>query len=586
MAPGRPRRRRLGRHGLRQQADRDGHVAPGRARRLATGLNRLSEADYRTRDFTLGALREALAEVVAAFDRYRTYLPYAAEEARAVAREAVARAKARNPASEPSVYDFVGAVASGVAAEAAPPALAERMGVWVGRFQQYTAPVAAKGVEDTAFYRYARLLALNEVGGEPDHGALDPHDFHAHARLRALRHPRGLLATATHDHKRGEDTRMRLVALAEAADAWGGAVEALDEATAPLQGARGPSRVDRYVVYQTLAALWEPPPSQDPGPYRADLADRLWAYVQKAAREAKLSTSWINPDEAYERDLEAFVRAAVESGAVAEVLGPIARTLATLGARHTVTQTVLKLTSPGVPDLYQGTERLDLSLVDPDNRRPVDYAERAATLDRLGPLLDAPDPDAVREVMGGPQAGGPGRQALRDGPAPPAPPRAAGRVRRRLPRARDVGRRRRVVGRVPTGGRRRRGRRRRAAPRRHARGGGPPPGRGGVDRVADGGSGRGRRRGLDGGAAAPVGRPRAAVGAPPRPVTAGGAATPAPPGARRARSVPPSPPRPARSGRPRAGRRGPRRTGRRPSTRPGRRPPRSGARRGRARRRG
>ena len=377
---------------------------PGELVRLATGLNRISELDYRTRDFTLGALREALVEVVAAYDRYRTYLPHGAAEARAVAAEAVARAKARNPAAEPSVYDFVGRAVSGEAAEAAPPDLAGRLQAWAGRFQQYTAPVAAKGVEDTAFYRYARLLALNEVGGEPDHGALAPGDFHGRNAARAERYPRGLVATATHDHKRGEDTRARLVALASAADDWGGAVDALDRATADLRGERGPSALDRYVVYQTLAALWAPPPSQDAGAYRADLADRLWGYVQKAAREAKLSTSWINPDAAYEADLEAFVRGAVASGAVAEALAPLAERLAALGARHTLTQTVLKLTVPGVPDLYQGTERLDLSLVDPDNRRPVDYAERAATLDRLGPLLDAPEPDAVRDVLAGADA--------------------------------------------------------------------------------------------------------------------------------------------------------------------------------------
>jgi (1->4)-alpha-D-glucan 1-alpha-D-glucosylmutase len=369
----------------------------GELTRLATGLNRISEADYRTRDVTLGALQEALREVVAAFERYRTYLPHGPDEAREVVAEAVARAKGRNPAVEPSAFDFVGRAVLGEVGGH----LADRLRQWVGRFQQYTAPVAAKGVEDTAFYRYARLLALNEVGGEPADGPLDPAAFHSHARYRALRYPRNLLATATHDHKRGEDTRMRLVALAEVPDLWAEAVAALDVATEPHRGAAGPSRVDRYVVYQTLAALWAPPPAADADAYRADLPDRLWGYVQKAAREAKLQTSWINPSERYERDLEAFVRAVVADDRVAEALGPVAERIAALGLRNTFTQTVLKLTTPGVPDLYQGTEFLDLSLVDPDNRRPVDYELRRSALDTLAPLLDAPDGEAVRALVEG-----------------------------------------------------------------------------------------------------------------------------------------------------------------------------------------
>lgn len=372
---------------------------PGELARLATGLNRISESDYHTRDFTLGALREALEEIVAAFDRYRTYLPYDAEDARAVVRRAIIRAKMQTPATEHSVYDFIGRVVLGETE--APEALAEPVRQWVGRFQQYTAPVAAKGVEDTAFYRYARLLALNEVGGEPAHGALAPKGFHADAAARAERYPHNLLATATHDHKRGEDTRLRLAALTEIPDTWAAAVDALDIATRGFCGDRGPSPLDRYVVYQTLAALWTPPPAADAAAYRADLADRLWDYVQKATREAKLATNWLNPDEAYEADLEAFVRAAVADDGVAEALAPVAEQVAALGLRSTFTQTVLKLTSPGVPDLYQGTETLDLSLVDPDNRRPVDYDLRQQTLDALAAHLDAPDADAVRAMLEG-----------------------------------------------------------------------------------------------------------------------------------------------------------------------------------------
>ncbi len=351
--------------------------------RLATELDRISEGDYHTRDFTLEALREALAEVVAAVDRYRTYLPYDREGARGVLQAAIHRARRHTPAAEHSVYDFVARVALGDVA----PALRERQEAWVGRFQQYCAPVAAKGVEDTAFYRYVRLAAHNEVGGDPDTFALEPQAFHAHARYRAYHAPRSLVATATHDHKRGEDTRMRLAAIAVIPEAWEQTVAALDALAEGHRGPQGPRRNDAYLFYQTLAALWVAPPSADADAYRTDLPDRLWAYAQKAAREAKDATGWINPEEAYERDLEAFVRGVTTDERLPGVLDAFAGRLARLGFQNTLTQTILKLTTPGVPDFYQGTEFLDLSLVDPDNRRPVDYGVRARLIDGLD--LDA-----------------------------------------------------------------------------------------------------------------------------------------------------------------------------------------------------
>jgi len=357
--------------------------------RLAYELDRISEADYHTRDFTLEALREALEETVAAFDRYRTYIPHDPEGAREVVLEAVYRARQRNPAAERSVYDFLTRVVLGDVRDD----LREMQQAWVGRFQQYTAPVAAKGVEDTAFYRYLRLSGLNEVGGEPDHWALPLAAFHARARFRAHRYPHSLVATATHDHKRGEDTRMRLVALAEVPELWEETAAALEGIAPDHLGSRGPSARDRYLLYQTLAALWEPSPH---GAAPEELADRLWAYAQKAAREAKLDTSWIDPDEAYEADLEAFVRTVVADPRTAEAVGPLAERLAALGFQNTITQAVLKLTTPGVPDFYQGTELLDLSLVDPDNRRPVDYGLRQRMLDELSGPLAEPSADALR----------------------------------------------------------------------------------------------------------------------------------------------------------------------------------------------
>src|SRR5690606_3262266 len=227
-----------------------------------------------------------------------------------------------------------------------------------------------KGVEDTAFYRFFRLAALNEVGGEPDRWALGAQAFHAHARFRAHRYPRALHATASHGHKRGEDTRMRLVALSEIPERWEETAQALDAVGQAHLGPQGPSAADRYLLYQTLAALWAPPPGEDEAAYRAALPNRLGPYLQKAAREAKETTSWINPDAAYERDLEAFARALCEDPKTAEALGPLASELARLRFANTLTPLVLQPTLPGRPALYQGTELPDPPPGDPRHRRP------------------------------------------------------------------------------------------------------------------------------------------------------------------------------------------------------------------------
>lgn len=363
--------------------------------RLAYQLDRLSEADYHTRDFTLDALHDALAEVVAAFERYRTYLPHDPEEAREVVAQAVALARQRNPAAEPTVFAFVQRAILGDLADG----LREAQRAWVGRFQQYTAPVAAKGVEDTAFYRFVRHVALNEVGGEPNHGALPTQAFHARNRFRALRYPRNLLATATHDHKRGEDTRMRLLALAELPQAWEDTALRLAELGQDHRSGRGPDPADMYLLHQTLAALWHPDPAADADAYRAALPDRLAAYALKAAREAKRRTSWINPDEAYEATLEAYVRGLLADERLPETLDAFAAQLARLGLHNALSQLVLKLTAPGVPDLYQGAELPDLSLVDPDNRRPVDYDARETMLSDLADVLAEPRPETVRSLL-------------------------------------------------------------------------------------------------------------------------------------------------------------------------------------------
>jgi (1->4)-alpha-D-glucan 1-alpha-D-glucosylmutase len=355
--------------------------------RLAYSLDRISEADYHTRDFTLEALREALGQVVAAFRRYRTYFPHDPELAGPVVKEAIYEARRRSPAFEASVYSFIEDVLVG----RIDPSLEAARLDWIGRFQQYCAPVAAKGVEDTAFYRYVRLAALNEVGGEPDQFSHEPQVFHAHARFRALRYPRSLLATATHDTKRGEDTRMRMVVLSECAEEWSRLVRQLERARQRHRGEHGPSPTALYLFYQTAIALWGEGPEEE-------LADRVSAYMLKASREGKQDTSWMNPSEAYEKDLDQFVRGMLCDRWVLRAMAPLGRRVARHGFLNGITQLVLKLTTPGLPDFYQGTELLDLSLVDPDNRRAVDYAHRQRLLAEMEPLLATPDAEALQRL--------------------------------------------------------------------------------------------------------------------------------------------------------------------------------------------
>jgi (1->4)-alpha-D-glucan 1-alpha-D-glucosylmutase len=348
---------------------------------------------------TLAALREALREVVAAIDRYRTFLPYDPETAQEVIEEAIHRALQRNPATEPTVYQFVERAILGELRED----LHDAQRNWTGRLQQYTGPVAAKGIEDTALYRYIPLTALNEVGGEPDAFGVHDHAFHARNRFRAREYPEALLTTATHDHKRGADTRMRLLALAEVPDRWAEVVEALSAIGAEHRGPHGPSDKDAYLFYQTLAALWCDAHSTPPEPdARTDLSDRLTAYLEKAAREAKQQTSWINPNTDYEDALEAFVRGVTTDPATPDVLDDFAARLAEAGFANRLSQLTMKCTAPGVPDVYRGTEGADLSLVDPDNRRPVDWDARRTGLDALAPLLDDPSPEAVRSLFASP----------------------------------------------------------------------------------------------------------------------------------------------------------------------------------------
>jgi len=236
---------------------------------------------------------------------------------------------------------------------------------FVTRFQQTTPPIMAKGVEDTAFYRYARLLALNDVGGDPGRFGISIADFHAGNAERAERFPHNLLVTQTHDTKRSGDVRARIGALSAMPDEWAARVQRWLELTAEIPG---PDDVERYLILQTLAGAW---PLE---------LERLQAYVEKALREAKRTTNWIEPDEAHEAAVQAYCAALYSHEAFLADFEPFAAELAVAGDRAALGQLLLKLTVPGLPDVYQGDELLALSLVDPDNRRPVDWELRRRLL--------------------------------------------------------------------------------------------------------------------------------------------------------------------------------------------------------------
>jgi (1->4)-alpha-D-glucan 1-alpha-D-glucosylmutase len=262
-----------------------------------------------------------------------------------------------------------------------PPHSAPRVRRFALKVQQFTGPMMAKSLEDTTFYRYHLLLALNEVGGDPAAKALPIEAFHRMMQTRAREWPHGMTATATHDTKRGEDARARLLALAELPGEWASAVGRWKILNAPhlvLDGdMRAPSAPAEYMLYQTLLAAWLP------GAPDANFIDRIQAYAQKASREGKVETSWLNPHQAYEEGLKTFIARILDRSRSAEFLDALetfARRVALLGAINSLSQITLKATLPGVPDFYQGTEFWDLSLVDPDNRRPVDFAARASAL--------------------------------------------------------------------------------------------------------------------------------------------------------------------------------------------------------------
>ncbi len=354
---------------------------------LSSQLLRIAHADRRTRDYTFNTLRQALAQVTACMPVYRTYIVDApsAQDLRYVD-WAVAQARRRSQAADTSIFDFVRQSLLGQPIEGADERLGQLVRHFAIRFQQFTSPVAAKGVEDTAFYRYSRLAALNEVGGDPGQFGMTVRAFHGASADRAARWPHTMLATSTHDNKRSEDVRNRIDVLSEMPANWRLALRRwslLNRAhRSKIGDESAPSRADEYLLYQILLGTLAPGALDEDS--LAAWRSRIEAYMIKAAREAKAHTSWINPSEEYERALVGFVRGAlarVQPNPFLDDLRARAEPIAWFGALNTLIMTLLKFTSPGVPDLYQGNEIMDLVLVDPDNRRPVDFALRARLLD-------------------------------------------------------------------------------------------------------------------------------------------------------------------------------------------------------------
>ncbi|WOH65114.1 malto-oligosyltrehalose synthase [Bradyrhizobium sp. BWA-3-5] len=348
-------------------------------------LARIANGHYSTRDYSADSLRQALELYVLHFPVYRTYLTSSgpSEHDRQLISQTIERARGDWFAADDGIFDFL---RDTLTMDLIKPGRAHHSAPRVRRFalkvQQFTGPMMAKSLEDTTFYRYHRLLALNEVGGDPAAKALSADDFHQMMQARAREWPRGMTATATHDTKRGEDARARLMALSEIPGEWTSAVARWKLLNAPHVVAdgdlRAPSTTFEYMLYQALLGAWQPDD--------ASFVERMQEYALKAAREGKQETSWLNPHAAYEEGVKDFIAKILDpslSGEFLASLQTLAQRLSLMGALNSLSQITLKTTMPGVPDFYQGTELWDLSLVDPDNRRPVDFAERAGRLDTL-----------------------------------------------------------------------------------------------------------------------------------------------------------------------------------------------------------
>jgi len=366
-------------------------------------LKGIADGERRARDFSFTKLLRAVEEVLLAFPVYRSYVrPDGTRQPHdeTHVRTALERARRANPLIDRSVFAFIRSILL-------LDDRSEESVRFAMRFQQLTGPVMAKGIEDTVMYRYALLLSNNEVGGDASHFAASPSTLHEHNVATLARWPLGLTATTTHDTKRSEDVRARIAALSEAPNEWRDAVGKLhaiaERHVISLAGEPAPSRLDEYAFFQTVVGAYPFDGFANDGAREA-FRERLVAYALKAAHEAKLRTSWLAPNVEYDDALTRFVRAALTDAEFMRALEAFVELVLPHGASNSLAQLALRLASPGVPDVYQGTELWDLSLVDPDNRRPVDFARRREALrdlDARGPATSALAEELVRSYRDG-----------------------------------------------------------------------------------------------------------------------------------------------------------------------------------------
>jgi (1->4)-alpha-D-glucan 1-alpha-D-glucosylmutase len=357
---------------------------------LTSVLNRISESERQSRDFTLNSLRVALREIMACFSVYRTYttceIEGVLERDRKTITSAVAQAKRRNPQIDPSVFDFVESVLL-LHPTDNPRGRNDVRCHFAMKMQQLTGPVMAKGLEDTAFYRFNRLTSLNEVGGDPAKFGTSVDEFHRQNRNRLRDWPGAMITSSTHDTKRSEDVRAHISVLSERPSEWRAALNRWTRLNRKLktkvEASLAPHRVDEYVLYQTLIGTW---PLNGLEGIDDTYVGRIQEYIVKVAREASRFTNWVAPDERYETALNDFVAGMLSqkrSRPFLEDFQAFVDAQLDAGLLNALAQQVLKLTSPGVPDLYQGTEMWDDSLVDPDNRRLPDFEKRIEAVSHL-----------------------------------------------------------------------------------------------------------------------------------------------------------------------------------------------------------